>query len=329
MHYRTLGKTGWRISEVSLGTWQVGGKWGQPFDEQRARDILHTAIDRGVNFIDTADVYGDGGRESERMVGEVIRSRSEQVYLATKIGRRLDPHTAEGYNRANLTQFVEEALQNTGMDTLDLVQLHCPPSAVYEQDEAFDTLEDLKRQGKLRHYGVSVEKVSEALRAMERPGLATVQIIFNLMRMKPAEAFFPAAREKKVGVITRVPLASGLLTGKFGNDSQFAGGDHRHFNRNGEAFDKGETFSGVPYELGLRTVREYKRLLGERYLTQHALRWVLMFEAVSCVIPGASEVSHLEANLQATDLPALPEMAMDELRAVYDKLLKPQIHPQW
>jgi aryl-alcohol dehydrogenase-like predicted oxidoreductase len=329
MHYRTLGKTGWKISELSLGTWQVGGRWGEPFDEAKASRILHRAIDLGINFIDTADVYGDGGRESERMVGQVIREREEQVYLATKIGRRLDPHLPEGYNRDNLTRFVDEALTNTGMERLDLVQLHCPPSSVYARDEVFALLDEFKQAGKIRHYGVSVEQVSEALQAIEYPGLATVQIIFNLMRLKPAEDFFPHAQAKRVGVIARVPLASGLLTGKFSAQSTFAPGDHRHFNREGEAFDKGETFSGVPYQLGLRTVKEYIRLFGTKYLTQHALRWVLMFEAISCVIPGASSVEQLEANVQASDLAPLPPMAMDDAKAVYDQLLRQEIHAQW
>ncbi len=329
MEYRTLGKTGWKISAISLGTWQVGGRWGQKFDRENARQILHQAIDRGVNFIDTADVYGNGGRESERMVGTVIRERSEDVKLATKIGRRLNPHVAGGYNRANLTQFVEEALQNTGLECLDLVQLHCPPSDVYEQDEAFSTLDELKLAGKIQHYGVSVEKVSEALRAIQRPGVASVQIIFNLMRLKPAEDFFPAAKQANVGVIARVPLASGLLTGKFSLDSQFDEQDHRHFNRNGEAFDKGETFSGVPFELALEAVEQYKRLLGTKHLAQHALNWILMHPEVSCVIPGASRLDHLEANLLAANLNPLPKVAMEELAEVYDQHLRGLIHPQW
>jgi aryl-alcohol dehydrogenase-like predicted oxidoreductase len=329
MHYRTLGKTGWKISELSLGTWQVGGRWGSPFDEAKASHLLNRAIDLGINFIDTADVYGDGGRESERMVGEVVRSRAEQVYVATKIGRRLDPHVSEGYNRNHLTRFVEEALTNTGLEALDLVQLHCPPSEVYARAEVFQILDDLKAEGKLRHYGVSVETVEEAQQAIDYPGVATVQIIFNLMRLKPAEAFFAQAKAKQVGVIARVPLASGLLTGKFSADTQFAEGDHRHFNREGEAFDKGETFAGVPYQMGLEAVKEYVRLFGNKYLPQHALRWVLMHEAVSCVIPGASSVAQLEANVHATDLPPLPAMAMEEVQEVYDRLLRAEIHPQW
>ena len=327
MQYRTLGKTGWRVSEISLGTWQVGGRWGEPFDRARARQILHAAIDAGVNFIDTADVYGD--RLSEAVVGEVVRARDERLYVATKAGRRLDPHTAAGYNRANLTRFVDESLANSGLDCLDLVQLHCPPTAVYAQAEVFAILDDLKAVGKIRHYGVSVETVAEAERAIQWPGVATVQIIFNLMRYKPADAFLAAAQAAGVGVLARVPLASGLLTGKFGTDTQFAPGDHRHFNREGAAFDKGETFSGVPYELALTVVQEIKAVMGDRPLAQAALRWILMFEAVSCVIPGASRPEQVTDNLAAAALPPFTAEEMAALRAIYDRHLRSLIHPQW
>ncbi|MEO1449515.1 MAG: aldo/keto reductase [Bacteroidota bacterium] len=327
MQYRTLGKTGWKISEISLGTWQVGGKWGQPFNESSAERIVHAAIDKGINFIDTADVYSAG--LSERTVAQVVKSRSEQVYIATKCGRRSHPHVPEAYNKANITRFVEDSLQNMGLETLDLIQLHCPPSEIYEQEEIFGILDQLKQDGKIRHYGVSVEKVSEALAAIKHPGVATVQIIFNLMRLKPSEAFFPQAAEQNVGVIVRVPLASGLLTGKFKADTEFKPDDHRYFNRNGEAFDKGETFSGIDYNLGLQAVKEYKRLFGELYLTQHALRWILMHEAVSCVIPGASTVDHVISNIKASTLPPLPEMAMEEVRDVYKQWVKPHVHHLW
>lgn len=327
MQYRTLGKTGWKVSDISLGTWQVGGKWGSPFDEGSAERILHAAIDRGVNFIDTADVYSAG--LSERSVAKVIRTRSEKVYIATKCGRRAHPHVAEAYNKANITRFVEESLKNTGLETLDLIQLHCPPSEVYAQEEVYGILDQLKQDGKIQQYGVSVEKVSEALEAIQHPGVATVQLIFNLMRLKPAMDFFPQAIEKNVGVIVRVPLASGMLTGKFKADTEFQPDDHRYFNRNGEAFDKGETFSGIDYQLGLQAVQEYKRLFGDLYLTQHALRWILMHEAVSCVIPGASSIEHVVSNIKASTLPALPEMAMDEVREVYDQWVKPHVHHLW
>lgn len=328
MNYRTLGKTGWKISEVSLGTWQVGGKWGSPvFNDQLADRIIHTAIDNGVNFIDTADVYSNG--LSEKAVARVVKTRTDQVYIATKCGRQLDPHIASGYNPENITAFVDGSLQNMGLDRIDLIQLHCPPSEVYENQEVFDALEDLKKQGKIRHYGVSVEQVSEALRAIEYPGVASVQIIFNLMRLKPAEDFFPAARKANVGILARVPLASGLLTGQIDEETEFSEDDHRHFNRNGEAFDKGETFSGVPFKLGLKLLKEYKRLFGSLQLAEYALRWVLMFDEVSCVIPGASSVEQVLKNVRATQYLALPQMAMDEVKEVYNNYLRKEIHHQW
>ncbi|MEL7062503.1 MAG: aldo/keto reductase [Bacteroidota bacterium] len=327
MHYRTLGKTGWKISEISLGTWQVGGKWGSPFDEKLADQILNEAIDQGVNFIDTADVYSGG--ESERAVGRLVRNRSERIYVATKCGRRLNPHTAEGYTPENITKFIENSLSNTGLEAIDLIQLHCPPTAVYEQAALFDALDTLTDQGKILHYGVSVETVDEAIRALAYPNLASVQIIFNLFRHKPADQFFALAREAKVGVITRVPLASGLLTGKFDKDTIFDSGDHRNFNRQGEYFDKGETFSGVNYDVGLAGVSEYLRLFGRKFLTQYALKWILMHPEVSCVIPGASNISHVQQNVAASEIPPLPDMAMQDVEEVYEKYIKQYVHHLW
>lgn len=327
MKYRTLGKTGWKVSEISLGTWQVGGKWGSAFDESLAESIINTAVDSGINFIDTADVYSTG--KSESAVARIIKSRTERVIVATKIGRRLNPHTADGYNRTNLHRFVNEALANMNRESIDLVQLHCPPTEVYSREEVFAAMDELKVDGKIRHYGVSVETVEEAMKAIEHPGVSTVQIIFNLMRMKPLEEFLPAAKAANVGVIVRVPLASGLLTGKFNEDSTFEEGDHRNFNRNGEAFDKGETFSGVPFDKGLEAVKRYKRLFGHEYLVQHALKWILMHEAVSCVIPGASSAQQVTSNVLASDLPALPQMAMDDAQLVYDELVKEHVHHLW
>ena len=327
MKYRTLGKTGWKISEVALGAWQVGGRWGSPFDEALAESIIHKAIDEGVNFIDTADVYSDG--LSEKTVARVVKSRTERVIVATKIGRRLQPHVAEAYQPAALQRFVEDSLRNMGRDTIDLVQLHCPPTEVYHRAEVFEAMEEMKKQGKIRHFGVSVETVAEAMAAIQHPGVATVQIIFNLMRMKPAEEFFPAAEAANVGIIARVPLASGLLSGKINASTQFDPGDHRHFNREGQAFDKGETFSGVPMEEGLKAVKEFKRLFGEDYLVQHALGWILMHEAVSCVIPGASSPEQVEANTLASQLPPLPDMAMRDAKQVYDKFIRPHVHHLW
>jgi aryl-alcohol dehydrogenase-like predicted oxidoreductase len=243
MNYRLLGKTGYKISEVSLGTWQVGGKWGEEFSKKNAENILHCAIDSGINFIDTADVYSDG--LSEHAVGEVVKARKERLYVATKCGRKINPHVSEGYTPAVLQKYVEDSLKNMGMDCLDLIQLHCPPAEVYYRPEIFELFDKLKDQGKIAHLGVSVEKVEEALKAIEYPNVTTVQIIFNMFRHRPAELFFSQAKKRNIGVIARVPLASGLLSGKMTKETTFTKEDHRFFNRNGEAFDKGETFSGV------------------------------------------------------------------------------------
>ena len=248
MQYRELGRTGWKVSAMSFGAWAIGGTWG-PVDDAESLAALHRAVDLGVNFFDTADVYGDG--RSERLLAQLRRQHRETIYIATKAGRRLDPHVAEGYNRANLTAFVERSLKNLDTEALDLLQLHCPPTQVYYMPEVFGVLDDLVKAGKVRYYGVSVEKVEEALKAIEYPNVQSVQIIFNMFRQRPAELFFEQAKKRKVGILARVPLASGMLTGKLKPDSAFAADDHRAFNRHGEAFDRGETFSGVDYEVGL------------------------------------------------------------------------------
>jgi aryl-alcohol dehydrogenase-like predicted oxidoreductase len=328
MNYRTLGKTGYKISEISLGTWQVGGPWGSAFNEKNAIEIINNAIDKGVNFIDTADVYSDG--LSERVVGKVVRSRSERVYVATKCGRRLNPHNAEGYTGKNIRKFIEDSLKNTGLDALDLIQLHCPPKEVYYKAEVFETLSKLKKEGKILNYGVSVEKVSEALKAIEYPELATVQIIFNMFRQKPAEVFFKEARKKNIGVIVRVPLASGLLTGKFNKSTKFDPQDHRQFNRNGEAFDKGETFAGVDYNLGLKAVEELKKIfLGKGTLSSYALKWILMQDAVSCIIPGASSKEQAEKNIKSGGLEPLTLDELKKVEGVYNDYIKPSVHNLW
>lgn len=284
MNYRALGHTGWSVSEVSFGAWAIGGAWGNVNDSE-SKAALHQAIDCGVNFIDTADVYGMG--RSERLIAELKRERREEIIVATKAGRRLSPHTADGYNAGNLTAFVEDSLRNLSTDCLDLLQLHCPPTDVFYRPEVFGALDDLARAGKIRYYGVSVERVEEALKAIEFPNVQTVQIIFNCFRLRPAELFFPEARRRRVGILARVPLASGLLTGKLSRDSMFEEDDHRNFNRHGEAFDVGETFSGVDYEVALEAVEEIRQLLPPGSgMAQFALRWILMFEAVSCAIPG-------------------------------------------
>lgn len=329
MNHRTLGKTGFSISEISLGTWQVGGKWGEPFDPANADRILNAAVDAGINFIDTADVYGDG--ESEKAVGRLVRSRpGERIYVATKCGRRLQPHTSDAYQPAALRGFVEDSLRNMQLDTLDLVQLHCPPNDVYYRPEIFELFDRLKDEGKILNLGVSVEKVEEGLKAIEFPNVTTLQVIFNMFRQRPAELLFKEAARRDVGLIVRVPLASGLLTGKFSAQTTFAPDDHRNFNRDGAAFDKGETFSGVDYNTGLAAVEELKKLFpGQPQLAPLALRWILMFPEVSCVIPGASRAEQLLSNLKTEELPPLTPEQMSAVRDIYDRLVGPQVQQLW
>lgn len=327
MQYRELGRTGWKVSEISFGAWAIGGSWGQ-VDDRESIAALHRAIDLGVNFIDTADVYGDG--HSERLVAQVRKERRETIYIATKAGRRLDPHTADGYNAANLTRFVERSLRNLDTDCIDLLQLHCPPTEVYYRPEVFGALDDLVQAGKIRYYGVSVEKVEEALKAVEYPNVQTVQIIFNMFRHRPAELFFPEAKRRKVGILARVPLASGLLTGKMTPQTSFPLDDHRHFNRYGESFDVGETFSGVDYKTGLEAVEELRALVPPgATMAQFALRWILMFDAVTCAIPGAKRPSQAEDNVRAADLPPLSPETMAKVREIYDRLIREQVHHRW
>ena len=327
MQYRDLGRTGWQVSEVSFGAWAIGGAWGS-VDDKESLAALNTAIDRGVNFIDTADVYGDG--HSEQLIAHVLKSRREEVHVATKAGRRLDPHTAEGYTAENLTRFVERSLRNLDTDCLDLVQLHCPPTEVYYRPEVFGAMDDLVQAGKIRFYGVSVEKTEEALKAIQYPNIQTVQIIFNMFRHRPSELFFSEAQKRHVGILARVPLASGLLTGKLTHTTSFASDDHRQFNRHGESFDQGETFSGVDYESGLAAVEELKALIPEGVtMAQFALRWILMFDAVSCVIPGSKRPSQAEDNIGAAAIPPLSDEVMAGIRAVYDRYIREQVHQRW
>jgi len=328
MEYRALGRTGWTISTIGFGAWGIGGDvWG-PTDDATSLATLHRAIDLGVNFIDTADVYGSG--HSERLVGQARRERGEAIIIATKAGRRLPQQTAAGYNRQNLTGFVEDSLRNLQMEAIDLLQLHCPPSEVYDQDEVFGILDDLVTQGKLRFYGVSVERVDEALRAIKHPNVQSVQIIFNIFRLKPAEQFFAAARERQVGILARVPLASGLLTGKFRPDTQFLPQDHRAFNRHGEAFDEGETFSGVDYDTGLRAVEALRKLTPPGMtMAQFALRWITMFPEVTTTIPGAKNPQQAEDNASAGSLPPLSDATMQGVRAVYDTYIRALVQNRW
>ncbi|MBN2523390.1 MAG: aldo/keto reductase [Bacteroidales bacterium] len=328
MNYRKLGKTDFTISELSLGTWQVGGKWGDNFSQKLAEKILNDAIDKGINFIDTADVYNEG--ESEIAIGRVLRKRSERIYVATKCGRQLNPHISESYKPAVLTKFVEDSLKRMQIEILDLIQLHCPPTEVYYRPEIFYLFDKLKHEGKILNLGVSVEKIEEALKAIEFPNVTTIQIIFNMFRQRPAELFFREAKKRNIGIIVRVPLASGLLTGTYSKKTTFNKGDHRYFNRDGVAFDKGETFSGIDYDKGLEAMEELKSLFpGQENLAPFALKWILMHKEISCVIPGASKPEQITANLHALDLPDLNTDIMMQIKAVYDKYIKDPVHYLW
>jgi len=327
MKYRALGRTGWKISEISFGAWAIGGAWGD-VDDQESMAALHAALDGGVNFFDTADVYGDG--RSERLMARLKKERKEKFYIATKAGRRLPKQTPEGYSRKNLTGWVERSLKNLNTDAIDLLHLHCPHPDVFYRPEVFDILDDLVTAGKLRHYGVSVEKVEEALKAIEYPNVQSVQIIFNIFRQRPAELFFGEAERRKVGILARVPLASGMLSGKISRDRKFAKDDHRNFNRHGEAFDRGETFAGVDFETALQAVEELKQLAPKQVsLAQLALRWILEFPAVTCSIPGAKRPAQVIENLAASQLPPLSKATMKKISAIYDRQIKPLVHHYW
>jgi len=327
MEYRELGRTGWRISAISFGAWAIGGTWGT-VDDDESMAALHRALDGGVNFFDTADVYGDG--RSERLLARLRAERREPFHIATKAGRRLNPHTADGYTRKNLTACVERSLRNLKADAIDLLQLHCPPTEVYYRPEVFSALDELVQAGKLRYYGVSVEKVEEGLKAIEYPGVRSVQIIFNIFRQRPAELFFAEARRRGVGILARVPLASGLLTGKFTPDAFFELDDHRAFNRKGEAFDRGETFSGVDFAMGLKAVEALRPLTPPgATMAQMALRWVLMFPEISCAIPGAKKPAQVAENIAAANLQPLPDTTMEKIRSLYDELLRNDVHQRW
>lgn len=327
MKYRVLGKTGYKVSEMGYGSWSLGADWGDVSEEQ-AFDTLSAVLDSDINFIDTADVYGDG--RSEKRIAAFKKKTKKEFYIATKLGRRLRPFAAEGFTKKNMFSFVERSLKNLGMDTLDLVQLHCPPTEVYYMPEVFKTLDEMVGQKMIRHYGVSVEKVEEALKAIEYTGVATVQIIFNMFRQRPMELFFREAKKKNVGIIVRVPLASGLLTGKMDAGTQFAKNDHRQYNRHGEAFDVGETFAGVDFGTGLSAVEKLKKIKPPQYsMSQFAIKWILMHDAVSTVIAGGKSPAQVQENVKASVLPSLPVKVMKEVEVVYTKDIKPQVHQRW
>jgi len=331
MQTRTLGQTGYEVTEVGLGTWNIGGAaWGDVADEA-GREVVRTALDEGVTVLDTADVYGDG--TSEQHIGTVLDEPDydrEDVVVATKAGRRLDPHTAEGYNAENIERFVDRSRENLGTETLDLLQLHCPPNDVYYQPAVFDALADLEARGKIAHYGVSVETVEQALKAIEYPGVETVQIIFNMFRQRPAELFFEAANRRDVGVIVRVPLASGLLTGAIDRDTEFPENDHRNFNREGEAFDRGETFAGLPFERGLDAVEAVEEHVPEDMtMAQMALRWILDHDAVSTVIPGSTSPEHIRDNVAVSDMESLSHETHGAVRDIYEEYVFDDVHHRW
>lgn len=328
MKNHAFGRTSFEVSEIGFGAWQIGGAWGD-VSEEDGRAALNAALDAGVTFIDTADVYGDG--RSEKIIADVLKSRSgERPMVATKAGRRLSPHVADGYTKANLESFIDRSLKNLQIDSLDLVQLHCPPTEVLYRPEVFDALDELRRAGKIRNYGVSVEKVEEALKAIEYPDVASIQIIYNIFRQRPADLFFEEAKRRQVAVIVRVPLASGLLSGKIGRDTAFAKDDHRSFNRHGDAFDVGETFAGVPFEIGLQAVEEVRKLVpAGASMAAFALKWILMNDAVTVVIPGARNAEQAKGNASAVELAALSADVMTATREIYTRLVAPHVHQRW
>jgi aryl-alcohol dehydrogenase-like predicted oxidoreductase len=326
MNQRIFGKTGKSISEIGLGTWQLGTRWGDPFNPEEAIRILDAAADAGITFVDTADVYNGG--KSEETIGAYIQQHPGRFYIATKCGRRLNPHTAEMYTPEAVRRFIDESLARMKLERLDLILLHCPPTPVYQRDDIFGELDKLKTAGKIADYGVSIEKVNEGIQAMEYE-ISAIEVIFNMFRLKPLDELFPLAQKNQVGIIARVPLASGLLTGKFNAETVFGAQDHRSYNREGAAFDKGETFSGVPYELGLRAVEELKSVFGTGDLAPIAIRWVLMHPEVSVVIPGASRAEQVRMNVKAAELEPLTAQQMQQVREIYDRYLREIIHPQW
>ena len=327
MQYREFGRTGWKVSEISFGAWAIGGAWGTVRDDESLQ-ALFTALDAGINLFDTADVYGDG--RSERLLSRLKKDTGQEFYIVTKAGRRLDPHSADGYNRKNLSAFVERSLKNLQVETIDLVQLHCPPTEVYYRPEVFGILDDLVQAGKMRYYGVSVEKVEEGLKALEYPNVQSVQIIFNIFRQRPADLFFQEAQRRKVAILARVPLSSGMLTGKLSSQSTFEEDDHRAYNRQGESFDRGETFSGVDYQTGLQAVERLKALVPPAMsMPQFALGWILMHPAVTCAIPGAKRPSQARENAAAADLPPLDPATMQAVGEIYDSMIKPLVHQYW
>ena len=326
MNYREFSNLGWKVSEIGIGCWAIGSEWGD-VSENDAKDALYASLDNGINFFDTADVYGDG--RSERIIGEVLKNTKEKIYVATKTGRRLNPHNADGYNLKNIESFIDRSLSNLGVDIIDLVQLHCPPSEICGKPETYEMMDEIVKKGKIKYYGVSVEKVSEALDAIKHPNVKSIQIIFNIFRQKPSEIFFHEAKKNNVAIIVRVPLASGLLTGKMNNNSSFPKNDHRNYNINGDAFDVGETFSGVNFSKGLEAVEELKKIIPNGFsLTDLALKWILSHPEVTVVIPGAKNKIQAELNVKASELSDISSIK-ESIKEIYSKYFKKDIHSNW
>ena len=326
MKYREFSNLGWKVSEIGIGCWAIGSEWGDVSVED-AKEALYSSINNGINFFDTADVYGDG--RSEKIISEVLKNSNEQIYVATKAGRRLNPHNADGYNLKNIESFIDRSLSNLGVDIIDLVQLHCPPSEICGKPETYEMMDEIVKKGKIKYYGVSVEKVSEALDAIKHPNVKSIQIIFNIFRQKPSEIFFHEAKKNNVAIIVRVPLASGLLTGKMNNNSSFPKNDHRNYNINGDAFDVGETFSGVNFSKGLEAVEELKKIIPNGFsLTDLALKWILSHPEVTVVIPGAKNKIQAELNVKASELSDISSIK-ESIKEIYTKYFKKDIHSNW
>ena len=326
MKYREFSNVGWKVSEIGIGCWAIGSEWGDVSPEN-AKDALFTSLDNGVNFFDTADVYGDG--RSEKFIGEILKNTKEKIYVATKAGRRLDPHVSEGYNLKNIEAFIDRSLLNLGIDTIDLLQLHCPPSDICGKSETYEMMDEIVKKGKIKYYGVSVEKVSEALDAIKFPNVRSIQIIFNIFRQKPNEIFFKEAKKNNVAIIVRVPLASGLLTGKMNLNSSFPNNDHRNYNINGDSFDVGETFSGINFQKGIEAVKELKKLLPQDFsLTDLALKWILSHDEVTVVIPGAKNKLQAQLNTRASEMNNINTI-MNSISNIYQSYFKDDVHSRW
>ena len=326
MKYRKFSDLGWNVSEIGIGCWAIGSEWGE-VSENDAKDALYTSLDNGINFFDTADVYGDG--RSEKIIGEVLKNTKEKIYVATKAGRRLNPHNADGYNLKNIESFIDRSLMNLGVEVIDLVQLHCPPSEICGKKETYEMMDEIVKKGKINYYGVSVEKVSEALDAIKYPNVKSIQIIFNVFRQKPSEIFFKEAKKNNVAIIARVPLASGLLTGKMNSQSSFPENDHRNYNINGDAFDLGETFSGINFAKGLEAVEELKKIKPSDFsLIDLSLKWILSYPEITVVIPGAKNKIQAELNVKASELNEINSIK-DSIKEIYNKYFKKDIHSNW